>query len=360
MAIQGKSYYKTEGDVTNQVIINYGFTALTAADITVFAYTGDGIRITLTQGSVSDYDVDLENNLILCNYDTWYDVPSLSNEAIDYLRIYRTTTTQELVDFTEGAVLSENDLETAYRQGLFAAQEVSEDASDTSPNGVQAVGTAQLDNLAVTSDKLAVGSVTNSKLAVGSVTNSKIASNAITSVKIADNAVTTDAILNDAVTVDKLADNAVETDKIKDDAVTYDKVAPATKLQMQGQLAAGVVTPDVLKNSPFSPRCYGTVTYDVSTDQNANPPTFPTVSGGFNVASVTEDTEDERTITFTEALAGSDYTVLVSQQVDATGALRYPFVVRKGTAGFTIRGNNGDVAGHSLNFVVFGSTYPDP
>ena len=352
MAIQGKSYYKTEGDVTNQTTINYGFTALTADDITVFAYTGDGIRIQLTQGNVDDYIVVLESNEILCNYDTWYDVPSLSNETIDYLRIYRTTTTQELVDFTDGAVLSSETLDIAYRQGLFAAQEIAEDASDTSPNGVQSVGTAQLDDSAVTSVKLAGSAVTATKIASNAVTTAKINAAAVTDTELATDAVTSNKILNNAVTNDKLADDAVETDKIADDAVTYDKVDIADVDAMEGQSAAGVVTPDVLKYSPFSPRCYGTVTYG---DVNAT-----TVSGGFNVASVTEDTEDERTITFTEALDGSDYTVLVSQQVDATAANRYPFVKTKGTTGFTIRGYAGDDEPYSINFVVFGSTYPDP
>jgi hypothetical protein len=52
------------------------------------------------------------------------------------VRIYRATSQAPLVDFQNGSRLSESDLDTAYRQGLFAAQEVRENAADT----VTAVG----------------------------------------------------------------------------------------------------------------------------------------------------------------------------------------------------------------------------
>lgn len=45
------------------------------------------------------------------------------------VRIYRSTATTQLVDFQNGSRLSEKDLDTAYQQGLFVAQEVSEDAN---------------------------------------------------------------------------------------------------------------------------------------------------------------------------------------------------------------------------------------
>jgi len=51
--------------------------------------------------------------------------------AYTKLRIYRATSNTQLVDFQNGSRLSESDLDTAYQQGLFVAQEVSEDASTT-------------------------------------------------------------------------------------------------------------------------------------------------------------------------------------------------------------------------------------
>ena len=46
------------------------------------------------------------------------------------IRIYRASTQDPLVDFQNGSRLSESDLDTAYRQGLFAAQEVRENAGE--------------------------------------------------------------------------------------------------------------------------------------------------------------------------------------------------------------------------------------
>jgi len=49
--------------------------------------------------------------------------------ALQKIRVYRSTSTAQLVDFQNGSRLSERDLDTAYQQGLFVAQEVSENAS---------------------------------------------------------------------------------------------------------------------------------------------------------------------------------------------------------------------------------------
>ena len=49
--------------------------------------------------------------------------------AYTKVRVYRSTATEQLVDFQNGSRLSEADLDTAYQQGLFVAQEVSEDAN---------------------------------------------------------------------------------------------------------------------------------------------------------------------------------------------------------------------------------------
>ena len=56
------------------------------------------------------------------------------------IRLYRATSTSQLVDFQNGSRLSERDLDTAYQQGLFAAQEISEDASTTQFSAVATQG----------------------------------------------------------------------------------------------------------------------------------------------------------------------------------------------------------------------------
>ena len=56
---------------------------------------------------------------------TLVDIPS----AYTKVRVYRQSSTVALVDFQNGSRLSEADLDTAYQQGLFVAQEVAEDAN---------------------------------------------------------------------------------------------------------------------------------------------------------------------------------------------------------------------------------------
>ena len=71
------------------------------------------------------------------------------------VRIYRATTSEQIIDFQAGARLAESDLDTAYNQGLYVAQEVSEDAGavGTLTTGVQNItlgGTTTVDNLTAT------------------------------------------------------------------------------------------------------------------------------------------------------------------------------------------------------------------
>ena len=63
--------------------------------------------------------------------------------AYQKIRVWRNTGTTQLVDFQNGSRLAESDLDTAYQQGLFVAQEVSENASTNiegiGPQGQQGI-----------------------------------------------------------------------------------------------------------------------------------------------------------------------------------------------------------------------------
>ncbi len=63
--------------------------------------------------------------------------------AYQKIRVWRNTGSTQLVDFQNGSRLSESDLDTAYQQGLFVAQEVSENASTNiegiGPQGIQGI-----------------------------------------------------------------------------------------------------------------------------------------------------------------------------------------------------------------------------
>jgi len=112
---------------------------------------------------------------------------SAAPTAYSKIRVFRSSTTESLIDFQNGSRLSESDLDTAYQQSLFVAQEVAEDADPEGGSGIGNVVNSQLaggitnDKLAggITQDKLA-GGITSAQLA-GSIADSKLASGVGTS-----------------------------------------------------------------------------------------------------------------------------------------------------------------------------------
>lgn len=76
------------------------------------------------------------------------------------------------------------------------------------------VGAADIDNSAVTEEKIASTAVTAAKLSSNAVLGDKIASNAVTEDKLGSNAVTTSKISAGAVTREKIAQGAVSKDKM--------------------------------------------------------------------------------------------------------------------------------------------------
>ena len=87
------------------------------------------------------------------------------------------------------------------------------------------VGTAQIEDGAVTEPKIAAGNITTALLADDAVTQPKIADGAVGADQLANNAVGTAELQDDAVTNDKLDSNAVTTDNLNALAVTTPKIA---------------------------------------------------------------------------------------------------------------------------------------
>jgi prefoldin subunit 5 len=85
---------------------------------------------------------------------------------------------------------------------------------DEKVNKTDQLGTTQIADKAVTTEKLDAASVTTDKVADANITTSKLA----------DSSVETEKINNKAVTTDKLNDGAVDNSKLSPEAVTYDKV----------------------------------------------------------------------------------------------------------------------------------------
>ncbi len=92
----------------------------------------------------------------------------------DTLRIYRATSLSPIVDFQAGSRIAEADLDNAYRQGLFAAQEVAEDAHTTGGAGATA---------------LTANSVELSHMTDNSVDTPELVDDSVTAAKIDDGAV---------------------------------------------------------------------------------------------------------------------------------------------------------------------------
>lgn len=98
--------------------------------------------------NVKGYDGSAWSDLTISERDATAKTVTLDGapSAFDKIRVWRNTGTTQLVDFQNGSRLSESDLDTAYQQGLFVAQEVSENASTEiegigpqGPQGIQGV-----------------------------------------------------------------------------------------------------------------------------------------------------------------------------------------------------------------------------
>lgn len=192
------SFFETTTELNGTTFV-YGFEALTADDIKIIGYSG----ATKT---------DITSTISSVNTTTKTLTLSTAPSAYDKVRIYRSTTVLPLVDFTSGAVLSEDALNTAYRHSLFAAQEVAQDASDSANRSV--IFTADINNGAVTTDKLAIDSVTSTKLADNCVFDEHINTDAVTTPKIENGAVTSAKLATDAVTTVKVLDGAINSAKL--------------------------------------------------------------------------------------------------------------------------------------------------
>lgn len=95
---------------------------------------------------------------------------------------------------------------------------------DEKVNKTDQLGTTQIADKAITTEKLENESVTTDKLDAASVTTDKVANANITTSKLADSSVETEKINNKAVTTDKLNDGAVDNTKLSPNAVTSEKI----------------------------------------------------------------------------------------------------------------------------------------
>ena len=141
--------------------------------------------------NVKGYDGTTWSDLTVASRDASAKTVTLdvAPSAYQKIRVWRNTGTTQLVDFQNGSRLSESDLDTAYQQGLFVAQEVSENASTNiegigpqGPQGPQGIqGVAGNDGADASAPIPAAGAIgayswgrplTNTAIAIGATSNS--------------------------------------------------------------------------------------------------------------------------------------------------------------------------------------------
>lgn len=151
--------YTTTGTGTNglgQTTFSFStLEVLNADDINIFGRLADDTKVALT---ISSRDATAKT------------ITLSASPAAAYctkVRVYRSTTSNALVDFVDGARLTESDLDTAYKQGLFVAQEVSEDAGAI---GTLAVNSLTESNMAQSFYKEGTFEVTATPTGSGTVT----------------------------------------------------------------------------------------------------------------------------------------------------------------------------------------------
>lgn len=154
-----------------------------------------------------------------------------------------------LVDFVNGSVLTESELDRAYRHTRYLAEEASEFASVSLElegllEGSQikdgTVSTTKITDGAVIASKIATNAVDGTKIADGAVTNSKIGADAVDGTKIADDSIDSEHYVDGSIDNAHIADGAITSGKIS----TTDSVF---NIKSDGRVAMGAYShPDRL------------------------------------------------------------------------------------------------------------------
>jgi hypothetical protein len=105
--------------------------------------------------------------------------------------------------------------------------------------GLDSVGTAQLQNGAVTTAKIGDNQVTTAKIGNNQVTTAKIGDNQVTTPKIGDSQVTTAKIGNNQVTTAKIGDNEVTSAKIVANAIGASEFRTSAGFTVVGKATTG-------------------------------------------------------------------------------------------------------------------------
>ena len=199
-------------------------------------------------------------------------VPATGGETVRVRR--KSQPNDDLVDFVNGSVLTESELDRGYRHTRYLAEEASEFASvSLELEGVLAG--SQIEDGTVSTTKITDGAITEGKLAAGAVTNAKLGADAVDGTKIADDSIDSEHYVDGSIDTAHIADNQITADKITDTDTAFNidssgRVGIGTTDRFQGA-ALHVKTPSganisLEKSSNESPA----IAFKSLTDQNWN------------------------------------------------------------------------------------------
>ena len=181
-------------------------------------------------------------------------VPATGGETVRVRR--KSQPNDDLVDFVNGSILTEAELDRGYRHTRYLAEEASEFASvslelEGNLEGSQitngTVSTTKITDGAITEGKLAAGAVTTNKIADGAVTTDKIADGAVTIAKLGADAVDGTKIADDSIDSEHYVDGSIDTAHIANEAVTSGKISSTDSvfnIKSSGNVGIGTTTPD--------------------------------------------------------------------------------------------------------------------
>lgn len=213
--------------------------------------------------------------------------------------------------------------------GAVINSKLGDTSVSTSKLRTSCVTTEKINNKAVTTEKINSGAVTTAKIALSAVTRQCLGAlavgqveldiDAVSTIKIQNLAVTTEKLNDLAVTAPKIALKTITSSQIADNTITFTQISnsfAATKAQQQAASSSNVfVSPAQQQNHPSAASfwCY----FD-GTTTGTNAPL-----AGFNVASVTRNSAGNYTINYTTNFSSTNYCV-----IPASGLSAYTSIVR--------------------------------
>ena len=236
------------------------------------------------------------------------------DSATKYLKVYDGAAFQQVVAPTAGI----EDL--AVTTGKLAANAVTTAKVDAAglaaaALATDAVTTAKIQDAAVTTAKLSTGAVTTAKFTAGAVDTAALGTASVTTAKIAGSAVTATEIDSGAVTEVKIGTGAVTVTKVADNSLTYAKLNLANNTVPGAKLVDASITATQLATDAVT-----TAKITAAAVTEAKLATDAVTTAKLGTGAVTTAKLDDSAVT-TAKIAAEAVTYAKIQQVSATDTL---------------------------------------